>query len=62
MADYEEGDLEVLAETEHFAVLLGEDEDGEPVYNVELGMVTLHLFSEEWRELVQLIREAEGED
>lgn len=62
MADYEEGDLEVLAETEHFAVLLGEDEDGETVYNVELGMVTLHLFAEEWRELVQLIREAERED
>ncbi len=59
MADYEESDLEVLAETEHFAVLRGEDEDGELVYNVELGMVTLHLFSEEWRELVQLIREAE---
>ncbi len=51
-------DLAVLAETEHYAVLAGEDMDGEMVYNVELGTVTLHLFQEEWDELVDLIREA----
>jgi len=51
-------DFELLAETESFAVLRGEDIDDEPVYNVELGLVTLHLFKEEWDELVALITAA----
>lgn len=50
--------LVLLAETEHFAVLVGDDEDGEPVYNLELGSMTLHLFREEWDELVAVITEA----
>lgn len=50
--------LEILAETENYAVLMGEDTDGEVIYNVELGSVTLHLFREEWEEMVQLVREA----
>jgi hypothetical protein len=50
--------LEVLAESENYAVLLGQDADGESVYNVELGSVTLHLFQEEWEELVALIAAA----
>lgn len=50
--------LEVLAETESYAILLGEDMDGEPVYNIELGAITLHLFQEEWTELVELIGKA----
>ncbi len=50
--------LTLLAETENYAVLMGEDQDGEQVYNVELGSVTLHLFREEWNELVQLIKDA----
>jgi hypothetical protein len=50
--------LVILAETEHFAVLVGEDEDGEPVYNLELGSMTLHMFREEWDELVTVIAEA----
>ncbi len=52
--------LVLLAETESFAVLVGEDEEGEPIYNIELGSVTLHLFQEEWDELVALIRAAAG--
>lgn len=58
-SDHDEAPLTVLAESERFAVLLGEDEEGEPIYNLELGMVTLHFFLDEWRELVELIREAE---
>ena len=50
--------LDVLAETENFAVLVGEDIEGETIYNVELGTVTLHLFLEEWQELVDLVRAA----
>lgn len=56
--DDEDAALEVLAETENYAVLMGEDAEGEKVYNVELGTLTLHLFHEEWIELVQLIKDA----
>jgi hypothetical protein len=47
-----------LFETENYAVLRGEDSDGEDIYNIELGTLTLHLFVEEWEELVLLIRSA----
>ena len=57
--DYDdEGPITLLAETENYAVFVGEDEDGEEVYNVELGTVTLHLLAEEWDELVELIKDA----
>jgi hypothetical protein len=49
---------EVLAETENYAVVLSENEEGERIYNVDLDSVTLHLFLEEWTELVELIRDA----
>ena len=48
-------DLSIVSETENYAVLLGQDMDGQPVYSIELGSVTLHLFQEEWDELVELI-------
>jgi hypothetical protein len=57
-AGFEGKPLEILAETESYAVLLGEDIDGEPVYNIELGAITLHLFQEEWTELIELITKA----
>lgn len=56
-----EQDMEpdMLAESEEsgFAVWRNEEEDGY-MYHVELGLVTLHLTSEEWEELVILIRQA----
>ena len=50
---------DMLAESEEsgFAVWRNEEEDGY-MYHVELGLVTLHLTSEEWEELVILIRQA----
>lgn len=56
--DYPE--LEILAESENFAVLRTQDLDDEVVYNVEMGSVTLHLFQEEWDELVSVLIEARG--
>lgn len=50
--------LVLLAETENFAVLVGEDDEGESIYNLEFGSLTLHLFPEEWAELVDLVKEA----
>ena len=50
--------LTVLAETENFAVLVGEDFDNEVIYNIELANLTLHLFHEEWEEFTTLIKDA----
>lgn len=49
---------ETLAETENYAAWVSEEPDGEIVFHVELGSITLHFFREEWRELIELIREA----
>jgi hypothetical protein len=48
---------ETLAETENYIAWISEDPDGEPTYHLELNNVTLHFFREEWKELVQLMRE-----
>ena len=50
--------LVVLAETESYAILVSE-EDGEHVYNIELGNVTLHFYQDEWDELVELVNAAQ---
>jgi hypothetical protein len=54
----DEPTLDTLAETENFEAYVTDDpEDGE-MYHIDLGRLTLHLFREEWDELVQLIRAA----
>ncbi len=50
--------VEVLAETEEFAVLMTRDEANEVIYHVELGNATLHFFGEEWDEFLDLMRQA----
>ena len=47
--------VDTLAETENYAAWLSTESDGEVVYHVELGPVTLHFFQEEWDEVVALI-------
>ncbi len=49
----------ILAETENF-VIWRAYEEGEAIYHVELGGVTLHVESEEWEELVTLFKSLEG--
>ncbi len=50
--------LDTLAETENFEAYVTEDaEDGE-MFHIDLGRLTLHLFREEWDELVELMRAA----
>jgi len=46
---------EQIAETDHFAVWKSAEESG-TYYHIELGQVSLHLDSEEWDELVTLIK------
>jgi hypothetical protein len=55
----EETPLVLLAETESYAVLVSEEEDGVHIYDIELGNLTLHLYQEEWDELVELLNAAQ---
>lgn len=50
--------VEIVAETEEFAILMTRDEAGETIYHVELGNATLHFFGEEWDEFLDLMRQA----
>ncbi|HFQ93084.1 MAG TPA: hypothetical protein ENK32_03675 [Anaerolineae bacterium] len=54
----EEFELDMLSETENFAIWRSQDENGY-IYHVELGSITLHLMSEEWQEFLDLIQGAE---
>ena len=47
----------VVAETENLIVWRSIDDEGY-IYHLELGSFSLHLSSEEWEELVTLIRSA----
>ncbi len=50
-----QSDSDAIAETEHFIVWRSEETEG-VLYHVELGGITLHVTSEEWDELVLLIK------
>ena len=51
----QEQDDNVLAETDSYIVWQSE-EGGELVFHLELGGVSLHMSSEEWDELVELMK------
>lgn len=48
-----------LAETPNYIAWSAKEPDGEVTFHLELGMVTLHFFREEWQELLELIRALE---
>jgi hypothetical protein len=50
-----------LAVSENYAAWISHEPDGEAVYHLELGSVTVHLFREEWDELVELVHVAAQE-
>lgn len=47
-----------LVVTENYVAWVSQEPDGEVVYHLELGQVTVHLFAEEWEELVDLVQTA----
>lgn len=53
---------DTLAETENYIAWVSEEPDGETVYHLELGSITLHFFREEWEEFVGLVLAATEED
>ena len=56
MSEDQEVKTSVLAETSSFVAWMSEEPDGETTYHLELGLVTLHFFKEEWEELLDLMR------
>ncbi len=55
---------ETIAETDNYMAWQAEEPDGETTYHLELNNVTLHFFTEEWEEFLELaraiIRDADG--
>ncbi|MBZ0300853.1 MAG: hypothetical protein K8J31_13970 [Anaerolineae bacterium] len=49
---------DTLAETGNYVAWVSQEPDGERVFHLELGAVTLHFFQEEWDEVVTLIQNA----
>ncbi|RPJ01791.1 MAG: hypothetical protein EHM39_02810 [Chloroflexi bacterium] len=50
--------IETIAETPNYTVWTAEEPDDERTYHLELGPVTVHFFTEEWQEFIELIRHA----
>ena len=59
MTDNESGvQIDTLAETENYVAWISHEPDGEDVYHLELGAVTLHFYREEFDEVLELIAAA----
>jgi len=58
MPESEEVLTEPLSVTENYAAWISHEPDGEVVYHLELGAVTVHFFEEEWVEVVELVHAA----
>ncbi|MFN2134844.1 MAG: hypothetical protein ACK2UK_02760 [Candidatus Promineifilaceae bacterium] len=58
--DEDEMDTGIIAETDNYAVWRSEEDDEGYYFHVALGGITLHLTSEEWDELVMLIKSADS--
>ena len=56
MANPEEPKTDTLAETENYLAWQAEEPDGETTYHLELNNVTLHFFTEEWQEFLDLAK------
>lgn len=57
----DELDMQSLAETANYSAWVSDEPDGEAQFHLELGMVTLHFFKEEWDELLDLVKAAGAE-
>ncbi len=56
MSDDPEPKSETIAETDNFIAWRSEEPDGEMMFNINLGMVTLHFYTEDWNEFLNLAR------
>lgn len=49
-----------IAQTENFLAWSADEPDGETTYHLEMGNVTVHFFTEEWKEFLELVRSIES--
>jgi hypothetical protein len=56
MNNSQEPKTQTMAETDNYLAWKAEEADGETTYHLELNNVTLHFFTEEWQELLDLAR------
>mgnify|MGYP001468048335 FL=1 len=56
MSDNYEPKVKTIAETESYAVWSAEEPDGETTYNLELNNVTIHMFEEQYKEFLDLVK------
>ena len=49
-------EVETICETENYIVWRADEPDGESTYHLELGNLTVHFFTEEWEEFLNLAR------
>ena len=54
MSKDENLEVDMVSETENFAVWRSPDDEGF-IYHIELGSITLHLASDEWEEFLELM-------
>jgi hypothetical protein len=52
--DEMEPKTELIAETDNYSAWRAMEPDGETTYHLEMNIVTLHFFQEEWDEFLQL--------
>jgi hypothetical protein len=48
--------MQTLAETENYLAWKADEPDGESTYHLELNNVTLHFFTEEWVEFLDMVK------
>ena len=53
--------VKTLSETDNYMAWMAEEPDGESTYHLDLNNVTLHFFTEEWNEFMDLIKKLEKE-
>lgn len=56
MTNSQEPKTQTMAETDNYLAWKAEEADGESTFHLELNNVTLHFFTEEWQEFLDLAR------
>jgi hypothetical protein len=56
----QEPKTQTIAETDNYLAWSADEPDGEKTFHLELNNVTLHFFSEEWMEFIDLARALVG--
>jgi hypothetical protein len=55
--NYDDGPkTQTIAETESYMAWQADEPDGETTYHLELNNITMHFFTEEWTEFLDLMR------